>query len=511
MRLALAIVAPLVAGACAQTAAAPRNQVELMAATPATQATRAGANSVASLQNRGPGGITTASQPPYTGAQLPGQATNLRDAFESAYQANPTINQARANLRAADEGIAIARGGNRPTVTASVDTRLQHQREVNTPTGAGGSDNLTERRTPTQLALNVSQPLFRGFRTRNATRQAEANVRAERERLRASQQDVLLNVALAFVDVRRFRAGARFREQEVDFLREQVDAARSRQRFGEATRTDIDQAEARFAEAVAILATERSSLAEAEARFRELTGKEPAQLDRDINVASVVPATLGQAFRRAQDNNPNINIAVHEADAANFGVKTLEGETLPTVSLTGELRTDVDVNDSDRIETAEVGVAVSVPIYQAGVVSAQVRQAKENLGSARIGIDVARDQARSNIASAWATYTTAIQTIDAAQISVRAARRALEGVLEELRVGQRTTVDVLNAQQDLIRAEITQIEAIRQRDAAAFALLRATGELDIAKLGLNVVPYNPREHYAAVRDRWGGMRTPDGR
>ncbi|MEM8552719.1 MAG: TolC family protein, partial [Pseudomonadota bacterium] len=383
MRLALAIVVPLAAGACVQTASAPRSQAELMAVTRTAKVDLSSADGMLFLQSAHTGfmeapptGVPApakvrAPRPAYTrgdslatgpirahspapaqrvhharaGAHVtsaspeigdrgpirvigphvhnprivakkksdlpqitvrpPQQdtppANSLRDAFEAAYDENPSINQARSNLRAADEGIAVAKAGNRPTITAVVDSALQHERSANTPTGGGASDNLSDSRTPTELSLNISQPLFRGFRTRNATRQAEATVRAERERLRAAQQDVFLNTAIAFVDVRRFRSGVFFREQEVAFLREQVSAAQSRQEFGEGTRTDIDQAEARLSEAMATLATERASLAEAEARFQELTGRKPAKLERELSVAKFVPPSLAESFRRAQD------------------------------------------------------------------------------------------------------------------------------------------------------------------------------------------------------------------
>ncbi|WMS41454.1 TolC family outer membrane protein [Acuticoccus sp. MNP-M23] len=441
----------------------------------------------------------------------PGGTKSLRQAFEAAYEDNPSINRARSNLRAADEGIAVARSGNRPTVTANVDAGVQSVRNVNVATADFDSANVTDRSTPTSLSLQLSQPLFQGFRTRNATREAEATVMAERQRLRATEQEILLRVAIAFTDVRRAREGVRLREQEVSFLDEQVSAARSRLEFGEGTRTDIDQAEARLAETLALLSEERSSAASAAARFRELTGLAPEQLKDDVSVTSLLPKNLGSALSRAQDNNPAIHLAIHESDAANYGVKQLEGQALPRLSVDGQVRTDIDVDSADRNESAQVRLVLQVPIYQGGRVSAQVRQAKETAGSARIAVDLARDETRTDLVTAWATYTTSRDTITAAKSSVRAASRAVNGVLEELRVGQRTTLDVLNAQRDLIRAQLTMVEAIRQRDAAGFAILSATGDLSIGMFGLNVLPYDPRQHYAAVKDKWSGMRTPDGR
>lgn len=444
-------------------------------------------------------------------ATAPGEARTLRQALASAYDNNPAVNRARAEVRAADENVAVARSGNRPTVTASVSSGIRRERDVNTPIGSDASGNATDTTTPTTLQLDVQQPLFRGFRTRNATRQAEAGVQAERERLRGVRQDVLLETALAFLDVRRFRAQVDLRQQELAFLREQVAAARNRLEFGEGTSTDVDQALTRLEDTRAAVLDAEALLSSAVSRFRRLTGLAPSTLDADINPTRILPDSLGVALRTALEGAPDINRAIHEADQAMFGVKVVEGETLPTVSLQGQLRTDVDPGVADRTESAEVRLNVDVPIYQAGRVSAQVRQAKEELGSARISVDLARDTIRSEVTTAWSTLDAARGAIRAADRSIAAARRALDGVVQELRVGQRTTIDVLNAQQDLIRAQITRLSALRERDAAAFRILRAMGALEVDVLGLPVNVYDPTEHYSAVKDRWAGLRTPDGR
>lgn len=441
----------------------------------------------------------------------PPEARSLREALASAYDTNPAVNQARAELRAADEGVAIARSGNRPVVTAGVSSGIIRERDVNTPFGSQSTGNATETTTPTSVQLQVTQPLFRGFQTRNETRAAEANVRAERARLETVVQDVLFETALAVLDVRRFRAAVALRQRELTFLLEQVAAARSRLEFGEATSTDVAQAEARTEDTRAALLDARAALAAAEARFRELTGLSADQLDVDIDVVRLLPDAAGEALRVALEGAPDIERAIHEADEAMFDVKALQGQALPSVSVTGRVRADIDAGAADRTESAEVRLNVDIPIYQAGRVSAEVRQAKEQLGSARIAVDLARDTIRSQVTTAWATLDSATAAISAADRSITAAERALAGVLEELRVGQRTTIDVLNAQQDLIRAQVTRLNAIRERDAAAFRILRSMGALEPGLLALPVNVYDVSEHYRAVRDQWAGMRTPDGR
>ncbi len=436
---------------------------------------------------------------------------SLRGAFESAYDTNPTLNQARSDVRAADEDVAIARSRNRPTISATVSQSLASERNFNFPTGSGGSATTTDDRTPTTLQLDVSQPLFEGFRTRNLTRQAEATVRAERERLRGTEQDVLLATALAFVELRRFRGGVRFRTTEVAFLREQVEAAAARQEFGEGTRTDIDQARARLAETQALLANEEAGLAAARAEFERQTNLKPERVRGDVDIVALIPRTLADALHRGASNSPDIQAAIHDVDAAQFNVKATEGQLLPSLSLDGQVAAAIGSDTPSRTETAEIGLTLTIPIYQGGQVAAQTRQAKEQLGSARIGVDIERNDTRSTILTNWQTIQTSKAAIVAANASVQAANSALAGVLEELRVGQRTTIDVLNAQRDLVRAEISKLNAIRDRDEAAYNLLRAIGGLEVHMLGLSVQEYDPNEHYAAVKNKWGGLRTPDGR
>lgn len=447
--------------------------------------------------------IAPSSAPPQT-------AGRLTDALRSAYDTNPTVNRARSNVREADENVAIARAGSRPTISIAAEGGWQSARSVNTVT-SNGSGTVTQDQLPGAVSLEISQPLFRGFRTRNATRAAAAGVRAERQRLRATQQDALLATAVAFLDVRRFRSGEALRQREVDFLNQQVEDARNRLEFGEGTATDIDQAQSRLAEARALLLDERGAAREAEARFREFSNLDPGRLQLDIDLARLLPPSLGEALRAGQDDNPDIQLALHQVDAANFEVATIEGERLPTVSLTGSVGMDAGSGSADRNESAEVKVNVSVPIYQGGGVSARVRQAKEALGGARIDVDIARNQTRADIASAWSAYRAAGESVAAADESIAAARRTVAGFLEELRVGQRTTTDVLDAQRDLIRVQVTREIALRQRDSAAFELLRALGKLDPAMLGLDTIEYDPVEHYEATKDRWAGLRTPDGR
>jgi len=225
-------------------------------------------------------------------------------------------------------------------------------------------------------------------------------------------------------------------------------------------------------------------------------------------------AVAEAAMRRGAEQHPSIRSALHLVDAAVFAVKTAEGELLPTVSLEGTVSRQWSPPSSptvDSVDSASIFGRVSIPLYQGGLVSSQVRQAKEDLGQTQVQVDVARDQIRASIVSAWGQYQAAVASISAAEAAVSANQLALEGVIEEQRVGQRTTLDVLNAQLELVNSRVDLVTAQRDRTVAAYALASATGQLTADALRLGVTLYDPTEHYDKVRNKWIGTRTPDGR
>ncbi len=164
----------------------------------------------------------------------------------------------------------------------------------------------------------------------------------------------------------------------------------------------------------------------------------------------------------------------------------------------------------DSYNASVLGI-LSVPIYQGGSEYSLIRQAKETLGQKRLDLDNSRDTVRQNVVQSWGQLEAAKANIQATQSSVQANEIALNGVREEARVGQRTTLDVLNAQQALVNARVSLVSAQRDRVVASYTLLSAVGRLSPQMLGLRVPTYNPRVHYEQVRDSWAGMRTPDGR
>tara|TARA_R110002020_G_scaffold15143_46_gene53995 strand:+ start:1995 stop:3305 length:1311 start_codon:yes stop_codon:yes gene_type:complete len=436
----------------------------------------------------------------------------MKDSLSSAYSNNPSLNQARAQLRSVDEGVPLAKSGIRPQVFATLSASSQYTGLTGVYSStANRKFNVSGANNPIGMGLSFTQPIFQGFQTKNSVLQAKAAVRAQRELLRNTEQSVLLDAATSFEDVIQNTAIVSLRKSDVTFLNEQVKASNDRLDVGEGTRTDVSQSEARYAEAQSDLNFAEASLASSKATFRQVTGLDARNLVDNLNLAAKLPPSLERALAIGQDNHPAIQSAIHNVDVAQFNVKTLEGQFMPDVSLNGEVGRTYDTGTADYSDTAQVTLNVNIPIYQGGRVSSQVRQAKEDLGYARIQVDILRDQVRQAVVQAWAEYQASVASIQAARTGVFAQQLALQGVIEEQKVGQRTTLDVLDSQRDLVDAQVTLVQAERNKVVAAYALLSATGQLGIESLDLRVARYQPDQHYKAVKDKWIGMRTPDGR
>lgn len=432
-------------------------------------------------------------------------AQTIGEALGMAYSNNPSLNAARAQLRATDEAVPQALSGWRPQIFGNLSAG--HVSSYPTPGRSLHQNTAT-------VGLQVQQAVFRGFRTINSTRQAEALVKAQRASLRSTEQDVLLAAAQVYMDVIRDTAIVSLNRSNITFLGEQVRAAEDRFEVGEGTRTDTAQANARLSAAQSQLNLALANLNADRAVFRQVIGTDPGRIVPNTNIRAMLPRTLDEALAAGAAQHPDIIAAQFNIDAAALNVKVLEGQLLPTVTLEGNLQRQWNPSATgaiDHTDSASIFGRVSVPIYQGGQVSSQVREAKETLGNARILLDVARDSVRASIVAAWGSYQAAEASVVAGNAQVDAAQLALNGVVEEQRVGQQTTLDVLNAQNELIDAKSTLVSAQRDAVVAAFALVAAIGRLNAVDLGLRVAIYEPREHYEAVRDKWFGLRTPDGR
>lgn len=431
------------------------------------------------------------------GAQ-PSFAETLADALASAYANNPTLNAQRAALRATDEGVPQALSGYRPTIAASADAGI-----------SSANSNTTY---PRGVSISIEQPIFNGHRTKNGVKAAESAVLAGREGLRSTEQQTLLSAVQAFMGLVRAQAILNLRRQNVEFLNEQVRAANDRLNVGEGTRTDVAQTRASLAAGQSALNAASASLNAAIATYEAVVGHRPTSLGAASSVDGLLPGSMDAALEMGIASNPGVLAASYNIDIASYNLNVLEGAFLPTVSVTGTVshRADTSVVGSHSNSASLVG-RVSVPIYQAGSASSKVRQAKETLGQRRIEYDAARANVRQAVISAWGTLDAARAQILAANAQVEAEQLVLSGVTEERKVGQRTTLDVLNAQQDLLDARVSQVSAQHDRVVAAYTLLSAVGKLDADRLSLKVERYDPTHHYGQVRDMWHGLRTPDGR
>jgi outer membrane protein len=438
----------------------------------------------------------------------PAAAQSLVETLAYAYSYNPTLNAARSTGRAADEGVAIALSGYRPTINSTMSAGISQLEAVGWPSGTE-----TDRRTyPTTMGLTVVQPLFTGMRVTNGVNQSEAAVRAQREIIRSTEQSVLLQAATAFGDVIRDAALQRLAESNVKFLTEQVRADTDRRNVGEGTRTDVARAEAQLQQGVSQLNAAKAQLAQSRATFRQVVGVEPKALGAPYSVAALLPKNVDVGVSTAMKEHPAVLASLHNMDVAAFNVKILEGALLPQLNAQGSLNYNSQPSiTSERSTSATIGLNLTIPLYQGGGEYARVRQAKEQLGTARIQVDVNRDQVRSQVIGYWGQLAAAQASITAARAQTESAEVALSGVVEEQRVGQKTNVDVLNAQTAVVNARSTLATAQRNQLVASFALAAAVGRLDASHLKLKVIPYLPEQHYEAVRDKWYGLRTPDGR
>jgi outer membrane protein len=444
------------------------------------------------------------------GASGAAQAQTLERALQQAYETNPQLNAQRAIVRQTDEGVPQALAGYRPRVTATASVGTQ---TTDTLTKQGGVyASLVGTNTPHSVGISATQTLYNGFQTSNRTRAAESQVLAARETLRLLEQQVLLDGATAYMNLLRDTAIFDLQKRNVEVLEEQLRQTRDRFNVGEVTRTDVAQSESRLAAGRSQQLAAEANFTTSRAAYRRVIGVEPGRLSPGTPVDRFSPTQLSIAIGRGQAENPSVTAAMYGVDVALLQVKIAEGALYPTVAVTGSVSRawETTLTQLHSYNASLIG-QLTVPIYQGGGEYATIRQSKELLGQKRLDLDTAREQARATVVQSWGQLAAAKAQIQATQAQVNAAEIALNGVREEARVGQRTTLDVLNAQQELVNARVALVTAQRDRVVASYSLLAATGRLSAKVLGLSVAPYDPRVHYHQVRDAWSGVRTPDGK
>jgi outer membrane protein len=454
---------------------------------------------------------------------LPASGETLNGALIKAYNNNPDLNAQRASVRATDELVPQALSGYRPTVTGSATVEPQTSRSYSEGTvdiarKNGGikttrvTSSSTDNRTPRTMGVTLNQTLFDGFQTRNNVRSGESQVLAARETLRNTVQNTLFDAAQAYMDVLQNAAILDLRKNNLEVLEEELRAARERFNVGVITRTDVAQSEAAVEGARSEVSAAESTLSASRATYRQVIGEEAGKLAPGKTIDKLLPKALPFAVDQSQAGHPAIRAALHGVDAAQLQIRVIEGELLPNISLQASATQEFDTQPGlIHRRTASLLGVLSVPLYEGGVVYSRARQAKEVAGQRRLEADSARDQVRAAVVSAWGTLEAARAQIISAQAQVDAATVAVAGTREEARVGERTTLDVLIQQQALLDARTLLVQAQRDRIVASYALLSAVGWLSTERLGLKIQTYDAAVHYNQVRDKWWGLRTPDGR
>jgi outer membrane protein len=444
----------------------------------------------------------------------PALADTIEAALVRAYQNNPQLNAQRAQVRSTDENVPQALSGYRPKVSLTASAGYQYSDSLTTSGGSPTQIVRTETHgtnPPRSVGATVTQTLFNGQQTANRTRAAESQVSGAREALRVLEQTVLLNAATIYMDYLRDSAIVEVQKSNVRVLEQTLKQTQDRFNVGEVTRTDVAQSEAQLAAGKTQELTAESNLVTTKSNFRRIIGNEPSNEAPGSPVDRFLPGSLPSAVELSLVENPNVTAAMFGIDVNYLQVKINEGALLPTVTLQASVQQSYEQTlITPRQFGASAVAQVSVPIYQGGAEYSLIRQSKENLTQQRLVLEQTRDQTRANTVTAWGQLVAGKAQVSSAQSQVTASEVALNGVREEAKAGQRTTLDVLNAQQALVNARVALVTAQHDRVVASYAVLNAVGRLSPQVLRLPTQTYDPSVHYQQVRDSWFGVRTPDG-
>ena len=440
----------------------------------------------------------------------PLSAETLREALVKAYNTNPTLAAQRASQRGVDENVPIIRSQGLPGV------QLQSTYTENV-VKAANSFVSPDRQAGASVTLAV--PIYSGGAVRNGIRAAQTRVESGQLSLRGTEASLFTTVVGAYMDVIRDEAIVGLNTQNVRVLEVNLQASRDRFQVGDLTRTDVAQSEARLAVARSQLQSSQAQLITSRESYIRFVGTEPGRLDTPPDLPNL-PAEPDVAVDVALKNNPTLLAAAKARDAAGYDIGVARANRLPTVAVNvggnyynylGSLGsgTGVAVRQSGKATT--VGLGLTMPLYQGGRPAAQIRQAQD----ARVrAIEQVTETERGVIAqarSAYAVWKSSLETIASSEVAVNANKLSLEGVRAENSVGNRTILDILNAEQELLNSQVTLVTAQRDAYVAGFALLAAMGEAEARNLGLDGGPlYDPVAHYTSVRHRiWDWSSDPD--
>lgn len=434
---------------------------------------------------------------------LAATTTTLQEAFVQTYNSSPALNAARAQLRATDEGVPLAKA----------ESRIRASSTLGLSQNTNGISHLDNGGRSLTAQLNLSYPIFQGGRVKNSINAAESRVSGGRADLRTTEGNIFTQVVAAYMDVIRDASIVDLNKKNVDVLNTNLKASQDRFQVGDLTRTDVAQSEARLSLARSQLVTAQGNLTGSRENFRRVTGIWPEILAQPPTLPKL-PGSPDQAVETALSNNPAIQSAGAITQAAGFDVRAARAQRLPTVSAVGGTNYNNYLGTINKISGGfggdnsqganSAGIQLTLPLYQGGLVGARVRQAQAIQNqAAEQGIDVER-QVIANTRAAYASYQAAAGAITANQEAVSANELALEGVRAENRVGTRTVLEVLNAEQELLNAQVDLVSAQHDQYVAGFALLNAMGQAEARDLGLDGgALYDPTANYNHV-SKWVG-------
>ncbi len=435
----------------------------------------------------------------------PAQAQTFEEALAASYEHNPGIQARRAQARAADEGVAEAVSAYRPDIEATGGIGASRQ------TIAGGDPiSKKDTLTPRDVGVSVKQPLFRGFRSQSGVESAQAQAKAAHALLRQGEQGLLFETARIYLDVLQSQSIVELTRNNERLLREQLEATQRRFDVGEVTKTDVSQSIARLNGALAARTRAEGALANDRAAFTRLVGAPPT----DLKAPAFAPPSFRSAEEAAQlaeKNHPSVLAAQLGHEAAKADITKAEGALLPEVNLVGGVSRSWEQNLSipNRQDSATIMARMTVPLYKSGADYARSRAARETAVQKRLEIEEARRLARENALQAWQDLASAQAAIEAFESEKKANETALYGVQEESKAGTRTILDVLNAQQELLGAEVNLVRARHDRAIALLRLKEAIGDLSPESLKLAVKSYDPLPHYESARGKWLGLSVEE--
>lgn len=425
------------------------------------------------------------------------KADDIFAALAKTYNSNPTLQAARAGLRATDENVALAKVGYRPQISLRGGYRDGENKVKKGVGNDGDYDSLSG-------SINASQPLFNGYSTVNSVKAADRTVKAAQNNLANIEQSIFVEASTAYLDVLQNRAIVDLQKNNEQLLKKKLDETVERFKVGEVTRTDVSQAKARYSQAISDRIASEGALQASVATYEEYIGSEPKDLAEPEKIKEMVPDNYAAALDEAMRNSYTIKQAQNLYAARGYEVYSNVGELLPTLSLDGSLgRSKAEQNhNKSTVDNAEWGVNLSVPLYAGGSTNAKIRQSKYQKWQAQEGVLEAKRAVKSAVQSAWENMKANESQLKAIADQIDASRVALDGVQKEEALGNRTILDVLDAYQELLNSEVNDVKARRSYYVSAMNLLASMGKMTAKDLHLNVELYDADKYYQDTKGKW---------